>query len=94
MIIYFEENNNVMVHPSNGEAWKALDNFYTDFARDVRNIRIGLATDGFTPFTESVASYSCWQVFAIPYNLPPGLCMKYEHIFMCPIVPGPDNPEP
>jgi hypothetical protein len=53
------ENNNVMVHPSDGEAWKALDNFDPDFAKDARNVRIGLAIDGFTPFTESATSYSC-----------------------------------
>jgi hypothetical protein len=34
------DNNNVMVHPSDGDAWKALDNFDPDFARDVRNVRI------------------------------------------------------
>jgi hypothetical protein len=64
------ENNNVMVHPSDGEAWKALDNFDPDFVRDVC---IRLATNGFTPCTENAASYSCWPVFAIPYNLPPAL---------------------
>jgi hypothetical protein len=88
------ENNNVMVYPSDGEAWKALDNFDPDFARDDRNVCIELATDGFTPFTESVASYSCWPVFAIPYNLPLTLCLKYEHMFLCLIVPGSDNPGP
>jgi hypothetical protein len=77
------ENNNVMVHPSDGEAWKTLDNFDLDFARDARNVHIGLATHGFTPFTESATSYSCWSVSAIPYNLPPTLCMKYEHMFLC-----------
>jgi hypothetical protein len=88
------DNSNVMVHPSDGEAWKALDNFDPDFARDARNIHIRLATYGFTPFTGSVASYSCWSVFAIPYNLPLALWMKYEHMFLCLIVPGSDNPGP
>jgi hypothetical protein len=88
------ENNNVMVHLFDGEAWKAPDNFDPDFARDVRNVCIGLAADVFTPFTESATSYSCWQVFAIPYNLPPALCMKYEHMFLCLIIPGSDNPGP
>jgi hypothetical protein len=88
------ENNNVMVHLSHGEAWKALDNFDLDFAMNNKNVRIGLATDGFTPFTESAASYSCWLVFAIPYNLPPALCMKYEHMFLCLIILGPDKPGP
>jgi hypothetical protein len=53
------ENKNVMVHPFDGEALKGLDNFDPDFASDARNIHIRLATDGFTPFTESVTSYSC-----------------------------------
>jgi hypothetical protein len=30
-----------MGHPSNGEAWKVLDNFDADFASDARNVRIG-----------------------------------------------------
>jgi hypothetical protein len=65
------ENDRVMVHPSDSEAWKALDDFDVDITRDVRNVCIGLATDRFSPYNTSVASYSCWPVFAIPYNLPP-----------------------
>jgi hypothetical protein len=30
---------------------------------------------------------------AIPYNLPPALCIKYEYMFLCLIIPGPDHPE-
>jgi hypothetical protein len=55
---------------------------------------IGLATGGFTPFGDNAASYSYWSVFAVPYNLPPSLCMKYEFMFLCLIVPGPDHPAP
>jgi hypothetical protein len=88
------ENKEVMVHPSDLDAWKALDNFDPEFARDARNVRIGLVTDGFTPFGDNVASYSCWPVFAVPYNLPPSLCMKYEFMFLCLIVPGLDHLEP
>jgi hypothetical protein len=86
------ENDQVMVHPSDCEAWKALDDFNTDFARDTWNVRIGLAMDGFTLYNMSAVSYSCWLVFAIPYNLPPSLCMKYEYMFLCLIIPGPDHP--
>jgi hypothetical protein len=49
----------VMVHPSDNDAWKALDKFDLDFARDTRNVRIGLATDVCTPFNASTTSYSC-----------------------------------
>jgi hypothetical protein len=88
------ENKEVMVHPSDGDAWKALDSFDPEFAKDARNVCIGLAMDSFTPFGQTAASYSCWPVFAIPYNLPPSLCMKYEFMFLCLIIPGPEHPGP
>jgi hypothetical protein len=88
------ENDQVMVHWSNSEAWEALDNFDVDFTRDARNFCIGLATDRFTSYNSSAASYSCWLIFAIPYNLPPTLCMKYEYMFLCLIVPCLDHPRP
>jgi hypothetical protein len=49
----------VMVHPSDSEAWKALDDFDSGFARDAWNVRIALAMDGLTPYNMSAASYSC-----------------------------------
>jgi hypothetical protein len=88
------ENNQVMMHPSFSEAWKTLDNFDPDFTRDARNVHIGLATYGFTSYNSSAASYSCWFVFAIQYSLPPALCMKYEYMSLCLIIPGPDHPGP
>ena len=87
-----DRQDGLMVHPSDGDAWKALDKFDPDFASDARNVRIGLATDGFTPFNMTAASYSCWPVIAIPYNLPPALCMKYEFMFLCLVIPGPEHP--
>jgi hypothetical protein len=81
-----------MVHPSYGDAWKALDNFDLEFASDVRNVRIDLATGGFTPFNMTAMSYSCWSIIAIQYNLPPDLCMKYEFMFLCLAIPGPKHP--
>jgi hypothetical protein len=52
------KNKEVMVHPSNSDARNTLDNFDHKFARGVRNVRIGLATDGFTPFGDNATSYS------------------------------------
>jgi hypothetical protein len=86
------ENDQVMVHLPDSEAWKALDDFDLDFARAARNVCIGLATDGFSPYNTSASSYSCWLVFAIPYNLQPAFYMKYEYIFRCLIIPSPDHP--
>jgi hypothetical protein len=53
------ENKEVMVHPSDSDSWKALDNFDPEFARDMRNVCIGLPTDGFTPFSDNATLYSC-----------------------------------
>jgi hypothetical protein len=78
-----------MVHPLDGDAWRALDN--PDFVTELRNVRIGLATNGFTPFGQMASSYSCWPIFYIPYNLPPSLCLKYEFMFLCLIIPGPNH---
>jgi hypothetical protein len=85
------DNDELIVHPSDGDALQALDMFYPYFTVDPKNVRIGLATNGFTPFGQMASSYSCWPVFIIPYNLPPSLCMKYEFIFLCLIIPSPDR---
>jgi hypothetical protein len=52
------ENNKVMVHPSDGEAWKALNSFDTYFASDARNVHIRLGTYGFDPFNADFGPYS------------------------------------
>jgi hypothetical protein len=70
-----QEDTHVMTHPSDSDVWKALNDFDPEFASEARNIRIGLATDGFTPFNMNVAPYSYLPVFVIPYNLPPQLCI-------------------
>jgi hypothetical protein len=31
---------------------------------------------------------------AMLYNLPPSLCMKFEFMFLCLIIPGPKAPSP
>ena len=59
-----------MEHPSDSPAWKHFDNKYPDFAAEIRNVRLGLCTDGFNPFRLSVKDYSCWPVILTPYNLP------------------------
>ncbi|XP_050222432.1 uncharacterized protein LOC126672521 [Mercurialis annua] len=38
-------------------------------------------------------NYSSWPVILTPYNLPPGMCLKDEFMFLIVIVPGPRNPK-
>jgi hypothetical protein len=81
-------------HPSDGETWKVLDRFDANFASDARNVHLGLAIDGFDPFSTNSVPYSCWSIFVVSYNLPPSLHMKFEFRFLCLIVPGPEAPDP
>ena len=44
------EELGVLHHPVDGKVWKHLDKTYPDFASDPRNVRMGLASDGFNLF--------------------------------------------
>ena len=78
-------------HPADGEAWRDFDRKYPDFASDVRNVRLGLATDGFNPFGMGTL-HSTWPVVLMPYNLPPSMCMKKEFNMLTLLIPGPKSP--
>jgi hypothetical protein len=52
----------VMVHPSDGEAWKHFNSVHPHFSAESMNVRLGLCTDGFNPFGSFDAPYSCWPV--------------------------------
>ena len=47
-----------MANPYDSEAWKHFDRIHPDFAFDLRNVRLGLCTDGFNPFIHSSTPYS------------------------------------
>ena len=64
-------DDDVMRHPSDGDAWKYFDREHPWFAADSRNIRLGLATDGFNPYDNLSTTYSMWPVMVFSYNLPP-----------------------
>ena len=61
----------VLRHPADSEAWKDMDTRFPWFSQDPRNVRLGLATDGFNPFGTMSISYSMWPVVLVPYNMPP-----------------------
>jgi hypothetical protein len=82
----------VMVHPSDGEAWKHFNSVYPHFSAESRNVRLGLCTDGFNPFGSFSAPYSCWPVILMVYNLPPGMCMRPEFMFLSMVIPGSSSP--
>jgi hypothetical protein len=82
----------VMVHPSDGEAWKHFNSVHPHFSAESRNVRLGLCTDECNPFGSFAAPYSCWPVILTIYNLPPEMCMRPEFMFLSMVIPGPINP--
>ncbi|KAL4288323.1 hypothetical protein AHAS_Ahas19G0274700 [Arachis hypogaea] len=43
-------DDEVLKHPADSIAWKKFNEEHEGFARDARNIRLGVASDGFNPF--------------------------------------------
>lgn len=79
-------------HPADSPAWKKLDEMYPSFSSDSRNVRLGLASDGFNPYGTMSSTRSTWSVVLFPYNLPPWCCMKKPFILLSMIIPGPKSP--
>ena len=85
-------NDGVLRHPADAEAWKEFDKMHNSFSQDPRNVRLGLASDGFNPFSNMNTSHSTWPVLLVPYNLPPWKCMKSPFFIMSLLIPGPKSP--
>ncbi|KAL6189043.1 hypothetical protein ACLB2K_040433 [Fragaria x ananassa] len=58
----------------------------------MRNVRLGLVSDGFNPFGQMTLTHSTWPVMIAIYNLPPWLCMKKPYMLLSLIIPGPKAP--
>lgn len=87
-----DNKDGTLRHPRDGEAWKKFDTTFLEFSSDPRNVRLGLASDGFNPFGTMSTSHSIWPVILVPYNLPPWLCMKQPNFILSMIIPGPRAP--
>jgi len=83
----------VIVHPSNGKAWKHFKSVHSHFSAESRNMCLRLCADGFNPFGSFAAPYSCWSFILMVYNLPPGMCMRLEFMFLSMVIPGPNSPD-
>jgi hypothetical protein len=81
-------NPDKMVHASDGVAWTHFDSIHHEKAREARNVRVALATDGFNPYGMMAATYTCWPIFVIPLNLPPGVFFQRQNILLSLIMPG------
>ncbi|XP_038684580.1 uncharacterized protein LOC119984621 [Tripterygium wilfordii] len=82
----------ILRHPADSEAWKKFDKDHEWFAQDPRNVRFGLASDGFNPFGNMSTKYSIWPVVLMSYNLPPWKCMKEQFFMLSLLIPRPNSP--
>ncbi|GLT26620.1 hypothetical protein SLA2020_016750 [Shorea laevis] len=57
------EDADEVIHPMGSEAWKHFDETHPTFAEEPRNVKLGLCTDGFTPFGHFATYYSCCPIF-------------------------------
>ena len=84
-------NDGILRHLVDSQEWKKFDLKHREFALEPRNVRLGLATDGFNPFGNMNNKYSIWLVLLISYNLLPWLVMKEPCFMMSLLVLG-SNP--
>ena len=69
--------------------WKFINwRWWDDFAKEDRNLRLGLATDGINPFSVKRSTHSTWPVLIFNYNLPPWLATKRHFVILSLIIPG------
>ena len=78
-----------MRHPTDSLTWQTFDHLHLEFAKDCRNVRLGLASDGFNPFKNMNTSHSTWPVVLIPYNLPLSMFMKQPYFMLSLLIPRP-----
>ncbi|KAL8105557.1 hypothetical protein AgCh_029376 [Apium graveolens] len=88
-----DEVEGQLSHPADGDEWKQFNLRFPRFAKETRNVRIGLASDGFDPFRDAHArEYTVWPVIIVVYNLLPSMCTKAPYMFMPLLIPGPNDP--
>ena len=74
--------------PTNGSAFRAMEEKWPHFKEEPRNLRISLATDGVNPFAQMKSIYTMWLIFVINNNIPPWFSIKREHIMFSMIILG------
>ncbi|XP_078161083.1 uncharacterized protein LOC144556569 [Carex rostrata] len=79
-------------HPADSPQWRNIDRDFTEFGGESRNLRLGLSTDGMSPFGSMSSRHSTWPILICIYNLPPWLCMKRRYIMMSLLIQGPRQP--
>ena len=84
--------NDLMRHPVDSLSRKTFDALHPTFPSEHRNVKLGLSSDGFNPFSSMSIAYNTWPVVLIPYNLPPWMCMKQQFFMLSLLILGSTAP--
>jgi len=76
-------------HPTDSIKWKKFDDEFSEFCKDLRNIRLSLATGGMNHFSNMSMNHSSWPVLLVIYNLPPKLCLKRKYMMLSMMISDP-----
>ena len=78
--------DDVLQMPTDGSAFRCIEEKWKIFKEETRNVKLLLAADGVNPFGELRSTYSVWDVFFINNNLPPWMSVKREPTMLAIIV--------
>ena len=84
--------DNLLRHPADSPQWRFIDEKFSEFGKEERNLRLALSTDGMNPFSSLSSTYSTWPVILVTYNLSPSLCMKRKYMMLSLLISGPKQP--
>ena len=82
-----KSKDKVMRSVVDSKAWNHVNNRWPEFAKEERNIRLGLALDGVNPFRNQSRSHSTWPVVMLNYNLLPWLVTKNFFMMLTLLIP-------
>ena len=82
----------ILRHSVDTPSWRLIDHMWPTFESELRNLHLGLSTDGINPFGDLSTTYSCWPVITTIYNLPPWSCMRRKYLMLTMIISGPKQP--
>ncbi|XP_021746079.1 uncharacterized protein LOC110711949 [Chenopodium quinoa] len=86
------KKNGLLKHPADSPGWKNIDMKFRAFGDEVRNLRLGLCTDGMNPFGTLSTQHSTWPVLLVIYNLLLWLCTKRKYVMLSLLITGPRQP--
>ena len=80
--------DDIMKIPTDGFAFKDIEDRWPIFKEETHNLKVSLATNGVNPIGEMRSIYLVWLFLFINNNILPWMSIKREHIMLAMIVPS------